>query len=103
MEQMSISPDSRIEIDYLDWPLTAATQKLQPVVFQEGDSFCCLLGPDPQQGIFGCGDTPFEAVTDWEQNLHDRLASAGPGDEVADYVKETLQIHDQIYGGSRET
>jgi hypothetical protein len=72
MEQMAIDPQARIEIDFQAWPLTSATQKLQPVVFQEGDSFCCLLGPDPQQGIFGCSQTPYEAVTDWEQHLHDR-------------------------------
>ncbi len=92
MEQMSIDPESRIDIDYEDWPLTSATQKLQPIVFKEGDSFCCLLGPDPIEGIFGCGSSAYEAVTDWEQHLHDRMASASPGDKTAEFVRKTLQL-----------
>jgi hypothetical protein len=96
MEQMKIDPRSRIEIDYNDWPLTTATQKLQPVVFKEGDSFYCLLGPDPIEGIFGCGTTAYEAVTDSEQQLHDRLASDKPDDRVASYVKDTLKINEQF-------
>jgi len=92
MEQMQINPDTRIEIDYQDWPVTAATQRLKPVVFKEGNSFCCLLGPDPRAGIFGCGDTAYEAVNNWEQQLRDRLENAQPEDEVTAYVKHTLHI-----------
>ena len=92
MEQMQIDPESRIEIDYQDWPVNTATQKLQPVVFKDGDSFCCLLGPDPQAGIFGCGDTAFQAVQDWEQHLRDRLSESQTQDEVTEYVKQKLDI-----------
>lgn len=95
MEQMQINPHERIEIDYQDWPLTSATQKLQPVVFKDGDGYSCLLGPDSKLGIYGTGQTAYEAVTAWEQNLHDRLA-AGEEDEVLRYVKRSLDIQDQF-------
>jgi hypothetical protein len=88
MEQMNIDESKRIAYD-----LTKASeeaQKLEPVVFHEGDSYCCLLGPDPQEGIFGCGDNADEAVADWEQNLRKRLQKASDDDELVQYVKDTL-------------
>jgi hypothetical protein len=69
---------------------------LQAVVFKEGDAFCCLLGPDPQAGIFGCGNTAYEAVTDWEQHLHDRLAGGNPDDEITRYVRKALNLNDSF-------
>jgi hypothetical protein len=94
MEQMQIDPEMRIEIDYQDWPLTSATQKLQPILFKDGEAFYCLLGPDPQKGIFGRGDSAYEAVIDWEQHLHDRLAENIGADQVTGYVKRSLNIQD---------
>lgn len=94
MEQMQIDPESRIEIDYQDWTVNAATKALQPVVFKQGDAYFCLLGPDPQVGIFGCGDTAFDAITDWEQNMQARVQNQ-PNDEVSRYVKQRLQIDPQ--------
>jgi len=46
---------------------------LKPVIFQEGNPFCCLLGTDPQAGVFGCGDSLKEAIADWDQHLKERI------------------------------
>ncbi len=91
MEQMQIDPENRIDIDYQDWAVTTATKTLQPTVFKKGDAYCCLLGPDHQVGVLGCGDTAFDAITNWEQNLQARVENQ-PDDEVSRYVKQKLQV-----------
>jgi hypothetical protein len=85
MEQMNIPKDQIVQVEYL-----GASEVLKPVVFKEGDSYCCLLGPDPQAGVFGCGDTPMEALSDWDANLQARLRSADPSDPVVKYVREVV-------------
>ncbi len=54
-----------ITINYEDEHVPAAAQKLKPKLFKDGIKYCALLGADPQQGIFGCGDTPLDALNDW--------------------------------------
>lgn len=85
MKQMHVDPSSVISV-----PLTGAAKALHPIVFKEGDSFCALLGPDPQAGVFGCGSTPKSALTDWDEHLKEHLATAGDDDEIVQHVKGVL-------------
>ncbi|ACU60708.1 hypothetical protein [Chitinophaga pinensis] len=91
MEQMQIPADMQCAIDYGQPELPRAIRELHPVLFKEGDSYCCLLGPDPQAGIFGCGATPGEALTDWDEHLRERMKTPDANDEVAAYVKGVLK------------
>jgi hypothetical protein len=88
MEQMKITPDALI--DYSQFSIPKAVKALKPVLFQEGEGFCCLLGPDPQAGIFGCGETPEAAIADWNRHLSDRMSQPLGDDPVAQYVEEVL-------------
>jgi hypothetical protein len=91
MEQMQIPEDMKVDVDYDTVDLPDSAKILEPVVFKEGDSYCCLLGPDPQTGIFGCGDTAELAVEDWNKNLQDAMVHITEGDpEVLKYVNEKL-------------
>jgi hypothetical protein len=85
MKQMNIDPEQIVEAEY-----TGAAIALKPIVFKDGDSYCCVLGPDPQQGVFGCGDTPAEALAEWETNLQLRLKNANQDDEVVRAVMEII-------------
>jgi hypothetical protein len=85
MKQMHPKPESVINI-----PLSGAAKALQPILFKEGKDFCCLLGPNPQEGVFGCGNTPKQALLDWELHLKEHLATAGDKDEVVQHVKSIL-------------
>ncbi len=38
---------------------------LKPKLYKDGNKWCCLYGDDLQTGIAGFGDTPFEAMTNW--------------------------------------
>jgi hypothetical protein len=89
MEQMKIDPDALMDISQQK-PLSTAVRELQPALFREGSGFCCLLGPDPQAGIFGCGNTPEQAIADWSSNLKKRMAEPIGDDPVAQYVSDVF-------------
>ena len=41
---------------------------LKPKVYKDGNKWCVLYGENIQDGVAGFGDTPHEAVIDWEVN-----------------------------------
>lgn len=90
MEQMKIDDLARVDINYEDDSLPKVVKELRPVVFAEATHYCCLLGPDKQLGIDGCGTSVVEAIADWEQDLQKRLQTSDENDEVAQYVKDSL-------------
>jgi len=91
MKQMKISEQLKVSLNYEEKELSRAVKELQPVVFQDGNEFCCLLGPDMKEGIFGCGISLQEALKDWERNLEKRINNATEGDEVALYAIDVLK------------
>src|SRR5690606_7178376 len=88
MQQMNIPDDIRVEIDLTSESMPRTIRTLLPAVYKEGDSYCCLLGPDPEQGIFACGNTPESALSAWEEQLRKRIIDADENDEVATYAKD---------------
>lgn len=90
MEQMKIPESMIVRINYEEKELPSSVRELRPVVFKDGESYCCLLGPDPQEGIFGCGNTEKEALNDWKSSLEMRIDNLKEDDEVAQYVKDRL-------------
>jgi hypothetical protein len=91
MEQMNVEDSMKINIDFSEKVLPKSAKKLQPLVWKDGDSFCCLLGPDPEQGVYGCGDTALLAIDDWDTHLTSRLAEATEDDQVIQYVKDVYK------------
>ena len=92
MVQMNIPDRMKVKINFDDTSLSEAARTLQPLIFQKANYFCCLLGPDPQVGVFGCGETVSKALIDWEANIHKRIISYKEGDEVAEFIITRLNI-----------
>src|SRR5688572_10252201 len=90
MKQMYVPADIKVEIDYADKNVSQAVRTLRPTLFTEGDSFCCLWGPDRQEGVYGCGATRGEALTEWEANMRKRIIYHKPGDDVAQFIVDSL-------------
>ncbi|WP_114791317.1 hypothetical protein U0035_00240 [Niabella yanshanensis] len=92
MTQMIIPMEMQVRLDYerKDWP--PLVRELRPIIWEEGPSYCCLLGPDFREGILGYGPTIEEAVADWELHVQERLEHHEPGDEIAAFIEETLQV-----------
>lgn len=68
----SIDPKGQIRVDYSQYD--EAVEKLKPKVYQQGDVFCCLSGPDQETGIFGLGDTVDAAIHSWKSALEERFS-----------------------------
>jgi hypothetical protein len=95
MKQFTVDESKKIEVDYNDNEIPESVRILKPLLFleeSEGElrAYCVVLGPDPQAGIFGCGDTPNEALQDWDNHLQEFKSQHEAGDEVAAYI-------DQVY------
>lgn len=91
---MNVEESMKVNIDFTAPDLPASARRLEPLVWKEGDSYCCVLGPDPEEGVFGCGDTPQEALADWDEHLAEHLATTTDENEVTRYVKDILRADD---------
>jgi hypothetical protein len=90
MEQMNMDKLDVVSIDYQQADFPESVRKLKPIVYKDGDSFCCLLGPDPQEGVFGCGQTAEKALADWDVHAKDRAINHPYGDELAAFIVRQL-------------
>lgn len=86
MEQMKMDKLEVVPLNYEDAALPADVRELRPAMYVDGDAYCCILGPDPAVGIFGCGYTKDEAVADWQNQLNERISKAPENDEIAQEI-----------------
>jgi len=91
MEQINIPEALKVEIDFQRPGIPYAAQVLHPLLFKDGDNYCCILGPNLQEGVAGLGKTPEQAIQDWDKNLTQRIKLMGMDDGLAKEVKELLQ------------
>lgn len=87
---MRISEEATLPLNYEDQSLSRAVRELRPVIYRDGGSFRCLLGPDIEAGITGTGESPEAAIESWTQCLRQRLETVTINDEVAQYAKDVL-------------
>ena len=90
MKQFDVPAEIRVPFDYSDKELPVSVRIFKPVIFRDADSFCVVFGPNPQAGVFGCGDTPREALTNWDKNLYRRIKQHKKDDEVTSFVINTI-------------
>jgi len=92
---MNVEQSMKVNIDYSKPELPASARRLEPLVWKDGNAYCCVLGPDAQTGVFGCGDTPELALADWDEHLAQHMATTSEEDnEVTQYVKDVLKADD---------
>lgn len=85
-----------ISFDFGQTGLSDKTKKLKPQVYRDGDAFCCIYGPDPVVGIFGSGETPLQAVKDWETDLEHRIERLTEGDHAAHHARQAFDIQHAV-------
>lgn len=73
MEQVNFNGFEVVEVDCLWSRLPKAYFQLKPVVYSDGETFYCLLGPNPQEGVFGYGSNSDEAIFEWHAHLKELL------------------------------
>jgi hypothetical protein len=93
MEQFNLRDETKVNLDYADTELPISVRTFKPLVFQDGDSFCAVFGPD-RNGVFGHGETPKAALLDWDRNLYFRIKESKIDDELVRYVIDTVVSQD---------
>lgn len=93
MEQSNLRDDMKVQLDYADPELPVSVRTFKPLVFQDGDSYCAVFGPD-RNGVFGRGETPQAALLDWNRKLYYRIKESKMDDEVVKYVIDTVVNQD---------
>jgi hypothetical protein len=91
MEQMNVADEQKLPIDYDNPDLPSSVKTFRPLLYQDGDWICVVLGPDPQTGVFGRGTSTEEAISDWDNHLQDLIRYHKEEDEVAQYIADTLK------------
>jgi hypothetical protein len=90
MKQLNVPDEMKVDIDFTDNHVPDSVKTFQPVLFKDGNAYCCVLGPDPQQGVFGCGETPLAALKDWDKNFQQRKEVNDKDDEVSLYIHRVM-------------
>lgn len=49
----------------------------RPAIYIDGNQWCALYGEDIQSGVSGFGDSPAEAMHDFDKNWYTKLRSPG--------------------------
>lgn len=89
MKQMAIDEHDIVSLDYESPSLPRAVREFRPALYRDGELYCCLLGPDREEGIFGSGATEDEAIKAWNSAFKERLQSRSKSDEVLQYIRDT--------------
>ena len=88
MEQMQPNGLKVIPIDFDANTIPASVRETHPLVYEDGDAVCCLLGPNPQDGIFGCGETIDAALADFDVHFQELLQHPKEGDPVSEFIRQ---------------
>lgn len=91
MKTISVEESSKVDVDFQRPGMAMTAWILQPVIFKEGDTYCCALGENLDEGVFGFGSTPEQATIDWDRRLAERIKLAGPNDGFIDEVNKNLR------------
>jgi hypothetical protein len=75
-----------ISINYEDLNLPPSFLAFKPILFKNGELYCCLLGPNPHEGIFGFGRSVDSAISFWELEFKKRLISNPKKDQTAQFI-----------------
>ena len=97
MWQVSLSQEALITVNYEDTDLPLSLREFKPILFKEKEIYFCLLGPDPQEGIFGFGRTITDAIRNWDLDFKNRLYYHSEEDRTAKFVLYKINILKKQY------
>jgi len=79
-----------VELDYNCPSLPASVRLLKPRLLMSDVGFFCLLGENPRTGIYGCGISQQQALTDWVNRLKTRVQSEANDDPFVTGIAERM-------------
>jgi hypothetical protein len=92
-----LNPENVIEINYQKPDFPASFLAFKPILFKTGQLYCCLLGPNLQEGIFGMGYTVDSAITQWNLEFKRRLIlKNSKKDTTAQFVAHKIRMQKKL-------
>jgi hypothetical protein len=88
MEQMNTEGLALVRVDYDSADVPDSVKQTHPVVYRNGGEYCCVLGPDPERGIFGRGKTLNDALSKFDRQFQERLEHPIKGDPVSEFIQQ---------------
>ena len=67
---------------------------LKPTINQDGDAWICLYDDDLATGVVGCGDTPYEAIIDWNKAWHKKATVVKRSDKQDICCQHNNETHE---------
>lgn len=90
MKQMTVNNEKKIDFDFSRFRLPTYVTLFKPLLFQEGNNYIAVLGPDLESGITGYGDSPEDALINWNDNLRSQIYNADLQNEIIDDIRNKI-------------
>jgi len=90
MKQMTIDKGKIIDFDFSRFRLPTYVMMFKPLLFQEYNTYIAVLGPDLESGITGYGDTPEDALINWNDNLRTQIYNPDLHNEIVDDIRTKI-------------
>ncbi len=97
MWEIKIDETALVSVNYEEIDLPASFRAFKPILFKEENIYCCLLGPNPKEGIFGFGQTAVAAMSHWDLEFKKRLLIHTKKDTVAHFLLYKINSFKKMY------
>lgn len=102
MGNSSIHQSNAFEIDYTRPGIPVSAAQFQPELFKEENSFFCTWHFGPET-ITGEGQTPEEALQDWDKNLQSIRDDTNRNDELAKHLRNAFSAEQPVKDETRRS
>ncbi|GGE45964.1 hypothetical protein GCM10011413_10150 [Pedobacter psychrotolerans] len=96
MKQMTVDKGKIIDFDFSRFRLPTYVIVFKPLLFQERSRYIAVLGPDLESGITGYGETPEDALINWNDNLRSQIYNLDLKNEIIDDIRNKVAAKGKI-------
>jgi hypothetical protein len=96
MWSIKMNPNDLVAINYEESGFPSSFLAFKPLVFRDGQIYCCLLGPNPQEGIFGFGNSVDYAISNWDLEFKKRLIKNPKKDPTVQFIAYKIRMYKRL-------
>ncbi|TCO25371.1 hypothetical protein EV200_104409 [Pedobacter psychrotolerans] len=93
---MTVDKGKIIDFDFSRFRLPTYVIVFKPLLFQERSRYIAVLGPDLESGITGYGETPEDALINWNDNLRSQIYNLDLKNEIIDDIRNKVAAKGKI-------
>ena len=92
-----------VEFDFLRPGVPSTAASIQPELMKHDDVYSCSWSTDTGAEITGSGETPEQALQNWDMALQDHLRQTNSNKKLADQIAEISAKREKAIGDARKT